>query len=106
MLTLSDTRPSRHCQGLARRDFLGVGSLGLGGLGLSQMLSVRQALAAAGHPVRDKSVVLLFLSGGPPHIEMFDPKMSAPVEIHSCSGEVQTRIPGSPSAVTSRSSRR
>ncbi len=94
MLTLSDTRPSRHCQGLARRDFLGVGSLAMGGLGLSQMLSVRQALAAAGHPVRDKSVVLLFLQGGPPHIEMFDPKMSAPVEIHSCSGEVQTRIPG------------
>ena len=59
MLTLSDTRPSRHCQGLARRDFLGVGSLAMGGLGLSQMLSVRQALAAAGHPVRDKSVVLL-----------------------------------------------
>ena len=94
MLTLSDTRPSRHCQGLARRDFLGVGSLAMGGLGLSQMLSVRPALAAAGHPVRDKSVVLLFLQGGPPHIEMFDPKMSAPVEIHSCSGEVQTRIPG------------
>ena len=94
MLRLTDTRPTRHCQGLSRRDFLGVGSLGLGGLGLSQMLSVRQALAAAGHPVRDKSVVLLFLSGGPPHIEMFDPKMSAPVEIHSCSGEVQTRIPG------------
>ena len=94
MLTLTDTRPSRHCQGLARRDFLGVGSLALGGLGLSQMLSVRHALAAAGHPVRDKSVVLLFLQGGPPHIEMFDPKMSAPVEIHSCSGEVQTNIPG------------
>ena len=68
MLRLTDTRPTRHCQGLSRRDFLGVGSLGLGGLGLSQMLSVRQALAAAGHPVRDKSVVLLFLSGGPPHI--------------------------------------
>ena len=94
MLTLSDTRPSRHCEGLVRRDFLGVGSLALGGMGLAQMLSVRQALAAAGHPVRDKSVVLLFLSGGPPHIEMFDPKMSAPSEIHSCSGEVQTRIPG------------
>ena len=48
MLTLSDTRPSRHCEGLVRRDFLGVGSLALGGMGLAQMLSVRQALAAAG----------------------------------------------------------
>ncbi len=94
MLTLTDPRPTRHCQGSSRRDFLGVGTLGLGGLGLAEFLSVKDALAAAGRPVRDKSVVLLFLQGGPPHIEMFDPKMSAPVEIHSCFGEVQTKIPG------------
>ena len=94
MLTLSDSRPTRHCQGLSRRDFLGVGSLGLGGLGLAEMLAVKDALASAGHVVRDRSVVLLFLQGGPPHIEMFDPKMSAPAEIRSVTGEVQTALPG------------
>lgn len=44
--------------------------------------------------LRDKSVVLLFLQGGPPHIEFFDPKLTAPVEIHSITGEVQTKTPG------------
>src|SRR4051812_38426201 len=43
---------------------------------------------------KDKSVVLLFLSGGPSHIEFFDPKMTAPEEIRSITGEVQTKLPG------------
>jgi hypothetical protein len=38
--------------------------------------------------------VLLFLSGGPPHIEFFDPKMTAPSEIRSLTGEVSTKLPG------------
>ncbi len=41
-----------------------------------------------------KSVVLLFLQGGPSHIELFDPKMSAPAEVRSCTGEVPTVLPG------------
>ncbi len=93
MLTIHDHRLMRTSQGTTRREFLRVGSLGLGGLTLSGLLS------AAGHAqsrdfIRDKSVVLLFLQGGPPQIEMFDPKMNAPAEIRSCTGEVQTRLPG------------
>lgn len=38
--------------------------------------------------------MLLFLQGGPPHIEFFDPKLSAPSEIHSITGEIQTKLPG------------
>ncbi len=41
-----------------------------------------------------RSVVMLFLSGGPTHIEFFDPKMTAPSEIHSITGEIQTALPG------------
>jgi hypothetical protein len=44
--------------------------------------------------VKDKSVVLLFLQGGPSHIEFFDPKMTAPSEMRSITGEVQTNLPG------------
>jgi hypothetical protein len=44
--------------------------------------------------VRDKAVVLLFLAGGPPQHETFDPKMSAPSEIRSTTGEVPTSLPG------------
>ncbi|MGE0607450.1 MAG: DUF1501 domain-containing protein [Pirellulales bacterium] len=102
MLTLSDTRPDRNCQGLARRDFLRVGALGLGALGLGGMdlpgwLAARAVAAESGQRVslvRDKSVVLLFLQGGPSHIEFFDPKMSAPSEIRAQFGEVATDLPG------------
>src|SRR4029077_20627768 len=43
---------------------------------------------------RDKSVILLFLHGGPSQIETFDPKMAAPSNIRSATGAVQTKLPG------------
>jgi hypothetical protein len=95
LFSLLHRRPARTCQGLSRREFLQIGSLGwLGGLSLAQLLEAKAAAAAAGHSVRDKAVVLLFLSGGPSHIEFFDPKMTAPAEVRSITGEVQTRLPG------------
>lgn len=94
MLTISDTRPTYHCQGFSRRDFLRIGTLGSGALTLS---GLRAASAAGGSPksiTTGRSVVLLFLQGGPPHIEFFDPKMTAPREIRSITGDVQTRLAG------------
>jgi hypothetical protein len=94
MFSLRDTTPVRNCQGLARREFLRVGGLTLGGLTLPGLLSARAAAAAEGRPVSDKSVVLLFLQGGPSQFETFDPKMSAPAEFRSTTGEVATSLPG------------
>src|SRR5262245_61731643 len=95
MLTLCDPRHDRNCQGLSRRELLKIGGLGFSGLlGLPQLLAMRSQAAAMPSVVRDRSVVLLFLQGGPSHIEFFDPKMTAPSEIHSITGEVQTKIPG------------
>jgi uncharacterized protein (DUF1501 family) len=92
MFTLSDNSKVRTCRGFSRRDFLTIGSLALGGLTLPQLL---QAQSEGRRPlVKDKSVVFLFLQGGPSQIETFDPKMSAPVEIRSITGEVQSRLPG------------
>lgn len=94
MFTLSDISPNHTCQGFSRREFLRVGGLMLGGLTLPGLLNARAQAAAAGRPVTNKSVVLLFLQGGPPHIEFFDPKMSAPPEFHSITGEIKTKLPG------------
>jgi hypothetical protein len=95
MLTLLDNGYDRTCQGVSRREFLTIGSLGLlGGLTLPGLLQARSRASAAGQLVKDKSVVLLFLQGGPSHIEFFDPKMSAPEDVRSMTGEVQTRLPG------------
>lgn len=78
--------------GWSRRDFLRVGSLALGGLSLADLASAR---AADGESVLSgKSVVFLFMHGGPPQIETFDPKMGAPSEIRSVTGEIRTSLPG------------
>ncbi len=94
MFRLFDKGNVRDCQGVSRREFLRVGSLALGGLSLPGLLSSKALAASSGRMVKDKAVVLLFLQGGPSHIEFFDPKMSAPAEFRSITGEVQTKIPG------------
>jgi hypothetical protein len=93
MLTLQTDRRYRDCDGTTRRDFLRVG--GLGALGLGGLMQARSALeAATGKSSKHTSVVWLWLGGGPTHVETFDPKMTAPVEYRSVTGEVKTRVPG------------
>lgn len=94
MLNLLFPRQSRNCAGNTRRDFLKVGALGMGGLALSDLLRMRSEARAAGAPVKDTSVIWLWLSGGPTHVETFDPKMTAPSEYRSTTGEVATPISG------------
>ncbi|MCC6509156.1 MAG: DUF1501 domain-containing protein [Pirellulaceae bacterium] len=81
-----------------RRDFLRIGTLSLGGFSLGGFsLAARQAVQAdevSQSFVRDRSVVLLYLSGGASHIETFDPKMDSVAEIRSMTGEVATALPG------------
>ena len=93
MLAINDAATARH--GCSRRRLLTVGALKLGlGAALPEWLAARSAAASSLPMLRDKSVVLLFLQGGPSHIEFFDPKMSAPSEFRSITGEVATVHPG------------
>ena len=94
MLNLNLNRNFRDCDGTTRRDFLRVGALGFGGLTLPGLLRARAEAAAAGKSVKDTSVVWLWLGGGPTHVETFDPKMTAPVEYRSTTGEVKTNVAG------------
>jgi len=89
MLRITDSRNTH-----SRRDFLRIGGLGLGGLTLPQLLAVKAAADDAGIALRDKAVVFLFMHGGPPQAELFDPKMTAPSGIRSVTGETRTPIPG------------
>jgi uncharacterized protein (DUF1501 family) len=57
-------------------------------------LSARARAAAAETPVKETSIILLFLTGGPSQIETFDPKMTAPREYRSVTGDVASNIPG------------
>jgi len=95
MLTIFNGSHSRDCDGITRRGFIRAGMLGLGGLSLPWLLQNKaQAASESLNFVRDKAVVLLFLHGGPPHIEFFDPKMTAPEDIRSTTGETPTALPG------------
>jgi hypothetical protein len=80
----------RHCDGISRRSLLKIGGLAMGGLALPDILKVE---AAAGRSSR-KSLIMVFLSGGPPHQDMVDLKMDAPVEIRGEFQPIATNVPG------------
>ncbi len=76
---------------LSRRSFLQIGSLGLGGLTLPQLL---RAESRAGSHSSNKSVILIYLVGGPPHQDMFDLKPNAPKEIAGPWKPIATNVTG------------
>ncbi|MFN5299103.1 MAG: DUF1501 domain-containing protein [Planctomycetaceae bacterium] len=91
MLNLSQPWSGRNCQGLSRRTALKAGFLGLSGLGLSDLLRL-QAQGAA--PRDDRSVILLWLDGGPSQLETYDPKPEAPSDYRGPWGALATNVPG------------
>ncbi|MDP6446921.1 MAG: DUF1501 domain-containing protein [Pirellulaceae bacterium] len=93
MLDFLSRTQSRDCEGVSRRDFLRVGAIGASGLSLPWLLQQRSLGETAGY-LRDKSVVMLFLSGGASHIETFNPNMQGPAPSRSTTGEVATTVPG------------
>lgn len=80
----------KNCDGMGRRDFLQLGLGALGGMGLTQMMSL-QAMAAKS---TDTRCIFIWLDGGPSHYETFDPKPEAPSEIRGSFGTVSTPVPG------------
>ncbi|MDA1211416.1 MAG: DUF1501 domain-containing protein [Planctomycetota bacterium] len=80
---------------MTRRDLMKVGVMGAGTVSLPQLLATRAAAQEAKRPIAtEKSIVWLWLGGGPTHVETFDPKMTAPSEYRSVTGEVSTNVPG------------
>jgi hypothetical protein len=97
MLSIQD-RPVRLCDGLTRREWLRVGGLGLAGLTLPQLVGARRAQAAFAGGDRSfgkaKSCIVLFLMGGPPQHETWDPKPEAPAEIRGELKPIPSAVPG------------
>jgi len=88
-------RSSQFCDGVSRRNFLKVGGLGTAasGLGLSlpNLLSLE---AQAGIRKSHKSVILIYLVGGPPHQDMFDLKPDAPSDVAGPHRPIGTNVDG------------
>lgn len=93
MLTIFNRKNRRHrfCDGVTRRSFLQIGGLAVGGLTLPQLLAAEaQAKGGKSH----KSVIMIFLCGGPPHQDMYDIKVDAPAEIRGPFDPIKTSVPG------------
>jgi hypothetical protein len=83
----------RYCDGLSRRSFLTLGVSGLASLGLPQLRQARAQSAAPGG-TRDTSVILIWLDGGPSHMDLYDLKPDAPAEYRGIWRPIRTRVPG------------
>lgn len=90
MFTILGDR-QRFCDGLSRRSFLTIGGLGIGGLGLPELL---RAEAAAGARATGRSIINIYLPGGPTHMDTFDLKPDAPKEFRGEFKPIATTAPG------------
>ncbi|GAC1464008.1 MAG: DUF1501 domain-containing protein [Isosphaeraceae bacterium] len=84
----------RSCDGVSRRDFLRVGTLAGLGLSLPAFLEAKSARAGTSGASKDVSCILLWLQGGISHIDSFDPKPEAPVEVRGEFRTISTNVPG------------
>ncbi len=90
----------RTCDGVSRREFLRVGGAGILGLSLGEVLRLQAESAAAPAAKlkpgwgRAKSVLMIFLQGGPSHIDIWDPKPDAPSNIRGEFKSIPTNVPG------------
>jgi hypothetical protein len=93
MITLWGSKQG-YCDGLSRRNFLKIGAFGAG-LSLTDMLRVRaQAQSQGAAPTRFKSAIMVYLGGGPSHMDMWDLKPDAPAEFRGEFRPVATNVPG------------
>jgi hypothetical protein len=93
MLMIHEPHSAANPAGITRRGFLRLGSLTLGGLTLGDMLRLRANAGESGTP-RQKSIIMIHLSGGPSHLDMYDMKPGAPSEYRGEFKPIRTNVPG------------
>jgi hypothetical protein len=91
MLTIYGDK-QRFCDGVSRRNFLKVGALALGGLSLPQVLQAAET--PAGKAAKHKSVIMIYLPGGPSHMDTYDLKPNAPDEYRGEFKPIHSTVPG------------
>ncbi len=92
MLSLAG-RANHLCSGLSRREFLRVGGLSVGGLSLPHLYHTQAHARPASKP-KAKSCILIYMDGGPSHLELWDLKPDAPAEVRGEFGPIRSSVPG------------
>jgi len=95
MFRIETSSTSRgYCDGLSRRSFLQLGVAGMASVGLSGVMKAQAASAAKGLSNKDTSVILVWLDGGPGHMDMYDMKPDAPPEYRGLWSPIKTNVKG------------
>ncbi|HEX3659548.1 MAG TPA: DUF1501 domain-containing protein [Pirellulales bacterium] len=94
MFRIHAGRTAAYCDGLSRRNFVQLGMAGMGSLGLSRLLEARSEAATVGKTPKDTAVILLWLDGGPSHLDLYDLKPDAPAEVRGIWDPITTNVPG------------
>ncbi len=94
MLNISAQDRYRHCDGLTRRSFLKVGVLSAAGLSMADFLRLKAQANQENSSTRDTAVILIWLDGGPTHMDTYDLKPNAPAEYRGPMNVTQTNVPG------------
>jgi hypothetical protein len=84
----------RYCDGMNRRSFLQLGVAGMAGVSLPRLLQAREASAQQAGSTKETSVILMWLDGGPSHMDLYDLKPEAPAEYRGIWKPIRTRVPG------------
>jgi hypothetical protein len=84
----------RYCDGMNRRSFLQLGVAGLASVTLPQLLRAREASAETTGSRKETAVILIWLDGGPSHMDLYDMKPDAPEEYRGLWKPIRTRVPG------------
>ncbi len=84
----------KYCDGISRRSFVQLGVAGLANVALADVLRARQTSADLGLPRKDTSVILLWLDGGPSHLDLYDMKPRAPAEYRGIWRPIRTNVTG------------
>jgi hypothetical protein len=90
MFRLNLGRTPRYCDGINRRHFLQLGVAGMAAVGLPQLLRAKEASGTS----KETAVILLWLDGGPSHMDLYDMKPDAPAEYRGIWKPIKTRVPG------------
>jgi hypothetical protein len=94
MFTIQAGRTRTYCDGLSRRSFLKVGVAGMASISLADVLRAKAESAALGQGAKNTSVVLIWLDGGPSHMDMYDMKPEAPAEYRGIWRPIKTNVSG------------
>jgi hypothetical protein len=93
MFRVEAGKTTPYCDGLSRRSFLQLGVAGMASVALSGVLRLRaESPASSGR--KDNAVILIWLDGGPSHMDLYDLKPEAPAEYRGFWKPIHTRIPG------------